>query len=464
VIHGRIAAILEDKFSEIATAQPALLARHCAEAGLIEKAIGYRLKAGQQAIVAGLAMIEAVAQLNQGLDLLSRLPEGSERDRYEISLQVALGAAFTATKGFAAFEAERSYERARELCRQQIDHPEFPAVLCGLSMHYMHRSGTPGNDDVNRELLCVAQQRQDAATCAIAHWRLAVSALHSGNQQLAIAHFEKAIAFYDRTERPRFISFTDIRVSSLNFIALSSLWRGDLDEAVAGSHAGLAAAYELGHPYTLSHILHLNCWLHHHLGDPRTVRERAEAALKLTAEHGFSMWEMNAAFWQGWALAATGDETAGSAQMRDGVATCRTLGVVNQRPFLLGVLAGTRTQAGHPNEALPLLTEALALIERTQERWFEAELHRLKAEALLASTQSNATEAEASLRRAVAVAQRQHVKFWELRAATNLAGLWGSQGKRSEARELLAPIYGWFTGGLDTPVLKEAKALLDELR
>jgi class 3 adenylate cyclase/predicted ATPase len=464
VIHGRIAAILEDKFSEIATAQPALLARHCAEAGLIEKAIGYRLKAGQQAIVAGLAMIEAVAQLNQGLDLLSRLPEGSERDRYEISLQVALGAAFTATKGFAAFEAERSYERARELCRQQIDHPEFPAVLCGLSMHYMHRSGTPGNDDVNRELLCVAQQRQDAATCAIAHWRLAVSALHSGNQQLAIAHFEQAIAFYDRTERPRFISFTDIRVSSLNFIALSSLWRGDLDEAVAGSHAGLAAAYELGHPYTLSHILHLNCWLHHHLGDPRTVRERAEAALKLTAEHGFSMWEMNAAFWQGWALAATGDETAGSAQMRDGVATCRTLGVVNQRPFLLGVLAGTRTQAGHPNEALPLLTEALALIERTQERWFEAELHRLKAEALLASTQSNATEAEASLRRAVAVAQRRHVKFWELRAATNLAGLWGSQGKRSEARELLAPIYGWFTGGLDTPVLKEAKALLDELR
>jgi predicted ATPase len=175
------------------------------------------------------------------------------------------------------------------------------------------------------------------------------------------------------------------------------------------------------------------------------------------------MWEMNAAFWQGWALAAAGDETAGSAQMRDGVATCRTLGVVNQRPFLLGVLAGTRTQTGHPNEALPLLTEALALIERTQERWFEAELHRLKAEALLASTQSNATEAEASLRRAVAVAQRQDVKFWELRAATNLARLWGRQGKRSEARELLAPVYGWFTEGFDTLDLKEAKGLLDEL-
>ena len=188
MIHGRIAGTLEDKFSEIATAQPALLARHCAEAGLIEKAIGYRLKAGQQAIVAGLAMIEAEAQLNHGLDLLSRLPEGSERDQYEISLQVALGAAFTATKGFAAFEAERSYERARELCRQQIDHPEFPAVLCGLSMHYMHRSGTPGNDDVNRELLCVAEQRQDAATCAIAHWRLAVSALHSGTALWPLPH------------------------------------------------------------------------------------------------------------------------------------------------------------------------------------------------------------------------------------------------------------------------------------
>jgi class 3 adenylate cyclase/predicted ATPase len=464
MIHGRIAATLEDKFLEIGTAQPAMLARHCAEAGLIEKAVGYRLKAGQQAIVAGLAMIEAVAQLNQGLDLLSRLPEGSQRDQYEISLQVALGAAFTATKGFAAFEAERSYERARGLCRQRIDHPEFPAVLCGLSMHYMHRSGTPGNDDVNRELLCVAQQRQDAATSAIAHWRLAVSALHSGNQQLAIAHFEQAIAFYDRAERPRFISFTDIRVSSLNFIALSSLWRGDLDEAVARSHAGLAAAYELGHPYTLSHILHLNCWLHHHLGDPRTVRERAEAALKLTTEHGFSMWEMNAAFWQGWALAAAGDKTGGSAQMRDGVATCRALGVVNQRPFLLGLLAGTRTEANDPHEALSLLTEALALIERTQERWFEAELHRLKAEALLASTQSNAIEAEVSLHRAVAVAQRQDVKFWELRAATSLARLWREQGKRRQARDLLAPVYAWFTKGLDTLDLKEAKALLEQLR
>jgi class 3 adenylate cyclase/predicted ATPase len=463
VIHGRIATTLEDKFSEMATAQPAMLARHCAEAGLIEKAVGYRLKAGQQAIVAGLAMIEAVAQLNQGLDLLNRLPEGSERDQYEISLQVALGAAFIATKGFGAFEVERSYERARELCRQHIDHPEFPAVLCGLSMHYMHRSGTPGNDDVNRELLCVAQQRQDATTRAVAYWRLAVSALHSGNQQLAIAHFEQAIAFSDRAERPRFISFTDIRVSSLNFIALSSLWRGELDEAVAYGRAGLAAAHELGHPYTLSLIFHLNCWLHHHLGDSRTVRERAETALKLTAEHGFSMLEMCAAFWQGWALAAAGDETAGSAQMRDGVATLRALGIVNQRPFFLGLLAGTRTQANDPDEALPLLTEALALIERTQERWFEAELHRLRAEALLAGSPDDLAEAEDCLLRALAVAQAQDTKFWELRAATTLARLWRDQGKRSEARDLLAPIYGWFTEGFDTPVLQDAKALLDEL-
>jgi predicted ATPase len=150
--------------------------------------------------------------------------------------------------------------------------------------------------------------------------------------------------------------------------------------------------------------------------------------------------------------------------MRAGVATCRALGVVNQRPFLLGLLAGTRTQANDPDEAITLLDEALALIERTQERWFEAELHRLKAEALLVSTQSNATEAEPLLRRALAVAQRQDVKFWELRAATSLARLWRSEGKRTEAGELLAPIYGRLTGGLDTPVLKEAKALLDELR
>src|SRR4029077_20276885 len=210
-----------------------------------------------------------------------------------------------------------------------------------------------------------------------------------------------------------------------------------------------AAAHELGHAYTLSHILHLNCWLHQHLGDPTTVRERAEAALNLTAEHGFSLWEQCAVFWRGWALAAAGEFTAASAQMRDAIAMFKAMGCVNQQPHFLGVLAGVHTQAGSPTQALALLIEALAIVQRTQERWFEAELHRLRAEALLAGSPRDAAEAEASLRRALAVARGQGAKFWERRAAIPLARLWLDQGKRCEARDLLAPVCGWFTEGFD---------------
>jgi predicted ATPase len=261
-----------------------------------------------------------------------------------------------------------------------------------------------------------------------------------------------------------FLPLPDIRVTANNFIPLIMLWRGDLDQAAMRSRTGFAAAHELGQAYTLSHVLHLNCWLHQHLGDPTAVRERAEEALNLTAEHGFSLWEQHAVFWRGWALAAAGEFTAALVQMRDATAIIQGMGIVNQRPFLLGLLAGVHTQAGSPTQALALLTEALALVERTQERWFEAGLHRLRAEALLGGSPRDVAEAEASLCRALAVAREQGAKFWELRAAITLARLWHDQGKPSEAVKLLAPVYGWFTEGFDTLDLKEAKALLNELR
>ena len=189
------------------------------------------------------------------------------------------------------------------------------------------------------------------------------------------------------------------------------LWRGEIDQAIARSRAAFAAAHELGDAYTLSHVFHLNCWLNQHLDDSTTVRERAEAAMKLTAEHGFPLWEVCAAFWYGWALAASGEVTAGSAQMRSAIAAKKGLGVVNQAPFPLGLLANIRTQAGDPTEARDLLTEALRIVDRTQERWFEAELHRLRAEALLASSPCDFAEAEASLSHALAVARDQEARF-----------------------------------------------------
>jgi predicted ATPase len=461
--HARITATLEGQFPEIVETQPEVLAHHCTQAGLAERAITYLLKAGRQAMTRS-AMTEAVVQLMRALRLVTDLPPGADRDQFEIDVQVTLGGAFAATKGFSAPEVERSYQRARELCRDRPDHFDLPAVLFGLHLYHQHRSGTHVAYGFAEELLRLAEQRQDKAACALGHWRLALNAMWSGNQQFALTHFEQAIAFYDRAEpHPSVVlSLSDVRVTSLNFIPLILLWRGDLDQAVTRSCTAFTAAHELGHAFTLCHVSHLNCWLHYVLGDPTLVKERAAKALKLSAEHGFSGWQRLAEFWDGWALATSGEVTAGFAQMRGAVSAIQAMGYYLQTPHRLGLMAELYTRSGSPTEALAVLTEALTIVDRTQERWFEAELHRLRAEALLAAS-INAAAAEASLRRAVAVAQQQDVKFWELRAALDLARLWRDHGRRNEARDLLAPVYGWFTEGFDTPVLRDAKALLDQL-
>ena len=242
-IHARIVQVLEEQFPAASETGSALLAHHCTHAGFVEKAISYRYRAAQQA-TARSAMVEAVAQLTQGLKLLADLPGGAERDELEIDLQVALGAAFIATKGFAAPEVERAYERARELSRQRADHPQWPTVLYGMWSYHLHRSGTLVAYDFAAELLGLAERRQDTAACAVGHRCLAVSALFSGNHRLAVAHFEHALAFCDRAERqsPLFLSLTDIRVAALNFIPLIMLWRGDLDQAAMRSRTAPPAS------------------------------------------------------------------------------------------------------------------------------------------------------------------------------------------------------------------------------
>jgi class 3 adenylate cyclase/predicted ATPase len=463
-LHATIVRVLEEQFPDSCETQPDLLAHHCTRAGLTKKAITYRHRAGRNAMKRS-AMIEAVAQLSQGLALLAEQPAGNERDHLELEVQVALGAAITATKGFAALEVGKVYGRARELCGK-IDHPDLPAVLWGLFAHHLHRSGVHVCRDVGAELLRVAEQRQDPAACAVGHRCLAVAALHRGDHQVALAHFERTLALCDRTDRrpPMFMPVvSDIRVATLNFVPLILLWRGDIGQAIARSHAALAAAEELGDAYTLSHVFHLNCWLHQHLDNPTTVRERAEAAMKLSAEHGFELWKIHAAFWCGWAQAAAGAIAAGAAQMRSAIAAKKGLGLINQVPFSLGLLAETCTKAGEPAQARDLLTEALTIVDRTQERWFEAELHRLMAEALLADSPRDSAKVEASLGHALAVARAQEARFWELRVATSLARLWHEREKCTEARDLLAPIYGSFIDGFDTRALKEAGALLAEL-
>jgi predicted ATPase len=211
--------------------------------------------------------------------------------------------------------------------------------------------------------------------------------------------------------------------------------------------------------------LFLDCWLHQGRGDPRIVRQQAAAQVALATEHGLAAWAADGTCCHGWAVAATGgDVAAGMAELRRGLAAERASGVLLFQPSFLGLLADACIRAGQPTEALTLLAEALAIVDKIEVRWFEAELHRLRGEAHLRTAPAGAAEAEACFRKAIEIAQRQDAKWWELRAAASLARISAEHGGRRKAHDLLAPVYGWFTEGFDTPDLRNARALLEELQ
>ena len=244
--------------------------------------------------------------------------------------------------------------------------------------------------------------------------------------------------------------------------AACCLWcLGYPDQAVRCSQAALALARELNHPFSLADVLcYAGCMFHAMRRDAPALNDNAEE-LKQLASWKLPGWLGMGTSYQGQALAMLGHLEDGIAQMRESLAL-RQSGI--ERCYLTGALAAlaeAQAKASRPAEGLSTLDEALALVEETDERYWEAELWDLRAELLL--MQGGEAEAEASLHKAIEVARRQQAKLWQLRATTDLARLWQQQGRIEEARHMLAEIYGWFTEGLDTPDLKEAKALLDEL-
>jgi class 3 adenylate cyclase/predicted ATPase len=464
-IHARVAAALQERSPNHAQRRPELLAWHFAEAGLAAEAAEYRYKAGRRAMARS-AMPEAIAQLTQALEALAGLPPGPNRDRKELDLQVALGGAFVAAKGLATPEVERAFARARELCTDEAQSPQLLAALSGLFGHHQHRSGVHIAFGIAEELLRSAERQQDVAAQAMAHRCLGASSLFKGKLAAALRHFELALAFYETADRssPVFLWASDTRVACLNFTPSILLWQGYPDQALAHGRAALAAAQEAGQAYTASHALYLNCWFHQVRGDVQAVRDLAGATMVLAGEHGFPLWSASASILHGWALAASGEVATGVAQMRQGLADHQVTGMQLQRPYFLGLLADVLTRTrDRSSEALDCLAEALAIVGRSEERCLEAELHRLEGEALLAASPARPAEAEGRYLHALGVARRQGARFWELRAATSLARLWRSHGRRREGHDLLAPIYGWFTEGFGTPDLRDAKALLDEL-
>ena len=464
-LHARIARALEERWPETVKAEPELLAQHCAEAGLVEHAVEYRRRAGQQALARS-ATAEAVAQLSRGLELLAGLPDGPERRRREVGLQLGLGPALIAAKGFAAPETGRAYARACELCRESGDTQRlFPALFGQAAVHWQ-RAEVAAMHEVARELLRSAEEQGDAIAEVVGHRLLGNSLFQLGRLAESRAHSEAGIALYDATRdlNSRFAYAFDSRVICLHWLSHALLTLGYPSQARARSGEALAAARALAHPNTMSQAFLCDCTLHQLLRDRREAQEQAVALIALATEHGFPLWLAAGVVVRGWALADGGQAEAGIAVIRRGLADYQATGAETWSPYFLGLLAEAHGRVGQAATGLRLAADALDRVERTGVRWIEAELHRLRGELLLTLPEADQPEVETCLVRALAVAREQGARLWELRAATSLARLWRDQGRRAEAHDLLAPIHDWFTEGFDTPDLQGAKALLDELQ
>ncbi|HET6468845.1 MAG TPA: adenylate/guanylate cyclase domain-containing protein [Geminicoccaceae bacterium] len=463
-LHARITAAIEGSFPEVAETRPELLARHCTEAGLTEQAVDYWQRAGQQAL-AHAAMAEALEQLGRGLELLDGLSPGPEHRRRELGLQLALGQASTAARGFAAPETGRAYGRAHSLCLELGDVPELFPILYGESVFHLQR-GAPGTaHELARELLRLAEERGDGAARVIGHRMVGSALCQLGRPVASRDHFQAALTLYDpvRDRTSALVYAIDSRVMCLSWLSHVLTILGQPEEAEAAARDVPGHADELAHPVTSVVALAWGCMFRQLRREREDARAQADAAVALAAEQGFPLYRAAGTVVRGWTLVEGGALAEGVAEIRDGLAGYAATGAELWSPYFLGLLAAALGRAGEAAGGLEAVADALGRVERTGARWFEAELHRLGGELSLLLAAPDPAGAEAGFRRALGVARGQGARLWALRAATRLARLWLARGRHSEARDLLAPIHNRFSEGFNLPDLVEARALLDAL-
>ncbi len=463
--HQRIAQALTEHFAETAETQPELLAHHYTEAGLRESAVAYWQRAGDLANTRS-AHQEAIHHLENGLTVIEALPETPKRIEHEISLQIALGQALMHAKGQGIPDVERAFSRAYELCRQVGESPQLFPVLWGLWRFYHIGAKYRTALELGEQCLSLAQQVQDPALLIPSHFALGGTLQFVGEFARARAHLEQGIALYVPQEH-RELAFRyglDLKVWCLSYGAWPLWLMGYPDQALRRSHEALSLAQELAHPLSIAGALDYASFVNQFRREAPMTQERTEAAMALAREHGFPQYEALGLPMWGWALAQQGHGEAGIDALRQGMAAHLVVGAQLIRPYFLAMFV--EAIEDKPEEGLVALDEALTLVETTEERWWEAELYRLKGVLLQrveGDVQSAELTPETCFQQALDIACHQQAKSFELRAATSLARLWQSQDKRQEAYDLLAPVYEWFTEGFDTADLKDAKALLDEL-
>ena len=471
-LHARIVETLESQFGDIAESQPEILARHCTEAGLIEKAAALWGKAGQRSLARS-ALVEAAAQFARALDQIAALPGTPALRREQIKLQVALMTPLIHVKGYAAAETTAAAEQARLLIEQAEalgEPPEDPLLLFSVLYGGVVANVVAFNGHALRDLavqfLALAEKQRATAPLMIGHRLRGTSLVLTGDIAEGRGHYDKAIALYDPAEhRPLATRFgQDSGVATLSYRSWALWLLGYPEAALRDADDALKNAREMGQAATLMYALAHGAISYTLCGNRAAAAARAQEVTALAEEKGALTWKALGIMGQGSELSLAGRASGAIEMLISGIAAWRTTGATLYVPFYLPHLARARAELGQFEEAWLGIGEAMNLAETTREKWCEAEIHRTAGELTLMSPEPDTAKAQAYFERALAIARQQQAKSWELRAAMSIARLWRDQGKRSEACDLLAPIYGWFAEGFDTPDLKEARALLEELR
>jgi predicted ATPase len=463
-LHARIVQVLKERLPQTEEAEPGLLAHHCTEGGLRAEAVTYWQRASEQAAERS-AYAEALAQADKGLAVLEGLPATADRDRVELKLQLIRAGTLRAIEGISSSEVGRAFARARQLCTALGDTPNLIPILIGMGAFHHNRGELHRAEEIGAECLRLARHRHSDGLESLADRLVGSVLLDRGKLIAAREHLEQALDRYDperlRPVMARFGLF-DPKALGLAQLAHALCILGYPDRALAAAQDAIEHAHALGDALNLTAVMYAGGITLLLRRDHDAACRHAERMLALADEHGLPAFADYAREHRGMALIGLGMLDEGLTALRKAKLK-RRADYAWRLTFSLGTFARALLAAGMLEEAEAVLDEALAVCERTGDAHFTSELWRLKSELLLRRGGGDPRAAQDLLTKAIKLACEQSAKMWELRAATSLARLWTEQGRHIEARDLLAPVYGWFTEGFDTADLKDARALLDAL-
>jgi predicted ATPase len=457
--HLRIARALKVIHATDLGPVSAQLAAHYEQAGEADRAIPFYQHAAE--VSQGVyAHKEAIGLLRHGLRLLHNVPDKAVREESRLDLLRLLSLSLVATHGYGAPEVLDALTEAQGL-HQRLSKAPDPLLLRALAIAGLNFRNFQQGLGFGDQLLQLADQQSDPILLVEGHYVLGVTLSWAGSFTRSRIHLEQALAHYDPKHSLTHITRYSQDPSVVCQCRLAfDLWcLGYTEQAQATQHKGLAQAQALAHPFSLAYALVWDAMLHGEMGNLNSLLQSTEAALVLSDEHHLRFWSAWAIALRGWALAKSGDPERGIAELRRGDEQMRAAGAFFfLQPFLSSLIAEQLAKLGKIQQGLEVTNEALRSA-KNDPYWCDAELHRLRGDLLLAAADEK--RAEAAYRRAIQIAQKQQAKLFELRATTSLARLWLQQDRSPDAREVLTRMYAWFTEGLDTPDLEDARAPLE---